>query len=83
MGATANSRLKRVLQPMPDFVQDALESVGLLEVYQSRPDYQRNDYLSWIARAKLEATKQKRLQQMLEELRAGRVYMKMVWTGPE
>jgi uncharacterized protein YdeI (YjbR/CyaY-like superfamily) len=83
MAATANSRLKRALQPMPDFVEKALESTRLLEAYQSRPDYQRNDYVSWITRAKLEATKQKRLQQMLEELRAGRVYMKMVWTGHE
>jgi uncharacterized protein YdeI (YjbR/CyaY-like superfamily) len=78
-----NARLKRALQPMPEFVRRELEVSGLLEAYWARPDYQRNDYLSWINRAKLEATRQKRLAQMLEELRQGGRYMKMVWTGPE
>ncbi len=35
-----------------------------------------------ISRAKLEVTKQKRLNQMLEELAAGDKYMKMKW-GPK
>ncbi len=83
MEKQTNARLKRALQPMPEFVQRELEVSGLLRAYQARPDYQRNDYLSWINRAKLESTKRKRLAQMLEELRQGTRYMKMVWTGPE
>ncbi len=73
------SRLKRALQPMPPEVEQALESAGLMAAYQSRPPYQRNDYLSWINRAKLAPTKQKRLDQMLAELAAGDRYMNMAW----
>ncbi len=65
---------------MPYFVRSALVKSGLLEAYQGRPPYQRNDYLGWISRAKLEATKNKRLQQMLDELERGERYMKMRWS---
>ncbi|HEY9745112.1 MAG TPA: YdeI/OmpD-associated family protein [Oculatellaceae cyanobacterium] len=71
------SRLKRPRHPMPDFVRKALETHGLMTAYQSRPPYQQNDYLGWINQAKREETRQKRLQQMLDELRLGNVYMKM------
>ncbi len=71
--------MKRPPNPMPDFVRDALQSNGLMERYDQRPWYQRNDYLGWINRAKREETRVKRLNQMLEELRAGDVYMKMAW----
>jgi uncharacterized protein YdeI (YjbR/CyaY-like superfamily) len=66
---------------MPDFVRDALASRGLRDKYDARPDYQRNDYLMWINNAKRDETKQKRLLQMLDELEAGGVYMKMKWNG--
>jgi predicted secreted protein len=69
--------LKRPLHPMPDFVRLALEKADLMNKYQQRPAYQRNDYISWITRAKLENTKFKRLQQMLEELGGGVKYMGM------
>jgi uncharacterized protein YdeI (YjbR/CyaY-like superfamily) len=72
-------RLKRELQPMPLYVEEALASAGLMAAYQSRPPYQRNDYLSWINRAKLAPTRQKRLDQMLAELAAGDRYMNMAW----
>jgi hypothetical protein len=36
-----------------------------------------NDYIGWINRAKLQKTKEKRLNQMLDELEIGGVYMKM------
>lgn len=81
MTSPDTSRLKRELQPMPQFVEEALVAQGLMEAYMARPAYQRNDYLGWINRAKLEATKQKRLAQMLEELDGGELYMKMRW-GP-
>jgi uncharacterized protein YdeI (YjbR/CyaY-like superfamily) len=66
---------------MPDFFRAALISRGLMDAYLVRPPYQQNDYIGWVTRAKLEATKQKRLNQMLEELERGGVYMKMKWNG--
>ena len=71
------SKLKRPRYPMPDFVRQALDESGLMEAYQQRPAYQQNDYVGWINRAKRRETKEKRLRQMLEELEAGGVYMKM------
>lgn len=71
--------LKRPLNPMPAFVREALEAKGLVAAYEARPPYQRNDYLGWIARAKLPATQQNRLAQMLGELGRGDVHMKMAW----
>jgi len=67
--------LSRPIQPMPQFVAEAL--YGLMAAYKNRPPYQRNDYLGWINRAKRAETKEKRLNQMLDELRHGGVYMKM------
>ena len=64
---------------MPAEVERALEAADLLEAYQARPPYQRNDYLGWIDRAKRPETKARRLQQMLDELEQGDVYMKMAW----
>ena len=45
------SPLKRPLYPMPEFVREALEARGLMEVYYERPPYQQNDYIGWINRA--------------------------------
>jgi hypothetical protein len=64
---------------MPAFVRRALKTRGLMGAYRERPDYQQNDYLGWIARAKLKATQEKRLRQMLEELEGGALYMKMAY----
>lgn len=64
---------------MPPEVEGALEDAVLMEAYQARPPYQRNDYLGWIGRAKRPETKARRLQQMLDELEQGDVYMKMAW----
>ena len=50
-----------------------------MAAYRARPPYQRNDYLGWIDRAKRPETKARRLQQMLDELEQGDVYMKMAW----
>lgn len=73
--------LTRPLQPMPDDIASRLDAAGLRAAYDARPPYQRNDYLGWIARAKRPETRGKRLAQMLDELRAGDVYMKMAWGG--
>jgi Uncharacterized protein conserved in bacteria len=71
--------LKRALNPMPDEVLEALLKRNLLAAFESRPPFQRNDYLGWIARARKEETRKKRLDQMLDELEDGDVYMKMRW----
>jgi uncharacterized protein YdeI (YjbR/CyaY-like superfamily) len=62
---------------MPDFVKRALEVRGLMEDYRERPPYQQNDYIGWVTRAKRQSTKEKRLEQMLDELEIGGVYMNM------
>lgn len=69
--------LKREIHPMPDFVLSALEQENLMEVYEARPPYQKNDYIGWISRAKRDETKAKRLNQMLSELKNGDKYMGM------
>jgi uncharacterized protein YdeI (YjbR/CyaY-like superfamily) len=73
------SELKRPKNAMPAFVRNALNERGLMEAYRARPPYQRNDYLAWISQAKLQATKAKRLQQMLNELKGAKRYMNMAW----
>lgn len=79
--ATDWSRLSRPRYEMPEDVAARLEEHGLTEAYRSRPAYQQNDYLGWITRAKREATREKRLSQMLMELAQGDVYMNMAWSG--
>ncbi|WP_118953382.1 YdeI/OmpD-associated family protein [Taibaiella helva] len=79
MDPKAAKGLKRPIQTMPEAVSKVLKAAALMEAYKARPAYQQNDYLGWIARAKLEATREKRLRQMLDELRQGNVYMKMRW----
>ena len=71
--------LKRPLNPMPEFVATALRARGLEEAFAARPDYQRNDWLGWIARAKREETQLARLEKMLAELAQGHGYMGMAW----
>ena len=71
------TRLTRPIHPMPDAIRARLEKDDLLADFFDRPAYQQNDYLGWIDRAKRESTRTKRLEQMLDELRVGGVYMKM------
>lgn len=73
--------LQRKINPMPDEVREALLLRGVMQAYEGRPAYQRNDYLGWIARAKRPDTRKKRLDVMLDELRRGGVYMNMTWNG--
>ena len=65
--------------PMRVYFRNALTARALMNAYRARPPYQQNDYLGWVTRAKLDATRQKRLNQMLDELERGGVYMKMKW----
>lgn len=71
--------LKRPKHPAPAYVREALSGGGLEDAYDSRPPYQRNDYIRWIESAKREETRRKRLTQMLDELGRGDVYMNMAW----
>lgn len=71
--------LTRIRHKMPDYIYAALTEHRLMDAYRARPDYQQNDYIGWITRAKREETKEKRLAQMLEELEGGERYMKMKW----
>jgi hypothetical protein len=73
--------LKRKKNPMPAWVRLALNESGLMAKYRARPAYQQNDWVGWIAAPKLEATRQKRLASMLEELDEGTHYMRMKWNG--
>ena len=68
---------RRERHPMPDFVLDALKKAKLFDAYEFRPPYQQNDYVGWITGAKREATRDERLEQMLDELARGDRYMKM------
>lgn len=73
------SRMTREIHEMPDDIRAALEARKLMAAYRERPAYQQNDYVGWISRSKLPATRAKRLAQMLDELHAGGVYMHMKW----
>jgi uncharacterized protein YdeI (YjbR/CyaY-like superfamily) len=64
---------------MPDFIREMLESHGMMDAYRARPPYQQNDYIGWITRARRVETQEKRINQMLEELEKGNVYMNMDW----
>ncbi len=74
-----SSTLKRPRHAMPAAVKTALSQRHLTAAYDARPAYQRNDYLGWIAGAKRDATKERRLAQMLDELAKGDRYMNMKW----
>jgi uncharacterized protein YdeI (YjbR/CyaY-like superfamily) len=73
--------LTRTRHKMPDYIREALAERNLMDAYHERPDYQQNDYIGWITRAKRDETKQKRLNQMLDELEGGKLYMNMSWTN--
>jgi uncharacterized protein YdeI (YjbR/CyaY-like superfamily) len=74
---------RRPILPMPEDVRVALDTHEVSEDYQNRPHYQRNDYLGWIAQAKHPETRQKRIDQMIAELKRGGVYMGMRHTPSE
>lgn len=81
MATSKKTSLKRARHSMPAFVRKALDEHGLMDAYKARPAYQKNDYLAWIKGAKLDTTRQRRLDQMLSELKDGKTYMKMAWPG--
>lgn len=74
-GKKVKPRELRPRYKMPTDVAAALSRESLYGAYESRPPYQRNDYIGWIDRAKQTATREKRLRQMLDELASGDAYM--------
>lgn len=68
--------------PIPGNVKAALAKRELLDAYHARPQYQRDEYLKWIATAAGETEKQKRLDQMVDELARGGVFKGEAWTPP-
>jgi len=73
----------KVPQPMPGNVRGALQKRKLMDAYLDRPAYQKDEYLKGVAQAAGPAAKQKRLDQMLEELEKGNVFKGEPWTPPE
>jgi hypothetical protein len=76
-------KLSRSVNPLPDFIGDALRESNLEDEYRNRPAYQKNDYIGWIGRSRTEKTLIKRMDQMLEELKVGDTYMKMKYNPKE
>lgn len=64
---------------MPEEVRTILVQTGLMEAYRLRPPYQRNAYLGLIAHGKRPEARQRRLHQMVEDLRTGDRHMKMAY----
>jgi len=75
-------QLNKSAQPMPGNVKTALSKRTLMDTFRARPDYQQNDYLKWIATAAGPAAKEKRLQQMLDELQQGNLFKGEPWMAP-
>ena len=69
--------LRRKLYEMPADVKLALEENAVRADYDHRPPYQRNDYVAWIDRAVRQDIRAKLLNQMIDELKKGGVYMRM------
>ena len=69
------------IHPIPEDIRALLKDSGLQEKYEARPPYQQNNYIGWIEQARREKVRDKRLVQMLDELRAGGLYMKSRWMG--
>ena len=64
---------------MPSFMESALVEFGLMQAYRDRPDYQQNDYVRWVTSARRPETQQRRLAQILDELKGGDRYMNMAY----
>lgn len=79
---TPFGRGNRGPKPMPGFVKTALTKHKLMDAFRARPEYQRNDYLTWLDGAKLPAHRQQRVAQLVEELQKGDVFMGQPWAPP-
>lgn len=82
MTTTPFARGTKGPKPMPGFVKSALAKHKLLDAFRARPEYQRNDYLTWLD-AKLPDQRTQRLAQLIDELTKGDVYMGEPWSAPK
>lgn len=76
---TPATGLRGARNAMPPDIAVRIAERGLEAAFAERPPYQRNDYLGWIARAKRPETRERRLEQMLDELAGAELYMRMSW----
>ena len=60
---------------MPGYFRQVLEERKLMQSYNKRPAHQRNDCIVWLERARKLETRQRRLDQMLNELTLEGVFM--------
>jgi hypothetical protein len=80
--STPFDRGVRGKKPIPGFVRTALAKHKVTDAFLARPEYQRNDYLTWLEGAKLTEQRQQRLDQLVTELQKGDVYMGEPWSPP-
>lgn len=73
---TADSKLR-----LPVDIAHALRAHALEAIFAARPPQQRHEYVGWINAAKLDTTRAKRLQQLLDELRDGTLRMNMEYVA--
>lgn len=66
---------------MPGDVAARLDAAALPAACDAPPPCQRKDDLGWIARARRLETREQRLAQRLDDLRAGDIYREMTWHG--
>lgn len=64
---------------LPNEYEELLTRNDLLSEFKNRPYYQQSGWIRWIESAKQPETKKRRRKQMLDELEAGNIYMKMPW----
>jgi uncharacterized protein YdeI (YjbR/CyaY-like superfamily) len=61
-----------VLHELPDFIKNTILEKNIHETWESLTPIQRNEYICWVTMAKQEATKEKRLRIMVENLSGGK-----------
>lgn len=60
--------------PVPKHIKRALKKKGLMKTYLKRPTQQQSNYIGWIEEAGKGKEQEKRLNEMLDELKVGDVY---------
>lgn len=69
------SKDKTVVLPL--YIKKALQQSKLLDAFEKQIYTYRKGYVHWIEQAKQEETKQRRIAQMLREVKSGKEYMGM------
>lgn len=61
-----------ILHELPDFIKKEILAKKIHETWESLTPIQRNEYICWVTMAKQDATKEKRLRIMIENLSDGK-----------